>query len=254
MHMPHNEDTVTMQNNIGQHTLSKSVILHLLPGFLVGGFYFLIVPLVKAYGFPSIMALTLAGVIVLIPFELGFLLYQKYSLRQKLRSEVIKYCKPMPIWQYFVWVLVVFVLSGLIFTAVKFTSDFFVGFFKWIPSERLLDMGLTKEFTKQKLIITYGVSFLFLALIVPTIEELYFRGYLLPRMPSRLKGWAVPIHSALFALYHVWTPWMFFVRALGLLPLVYVVKWKENVLIGIIAHCQLNSLDFIIGFAFIANY
>ena len=111
----------------------------------------------------------------------------------------------------------------------------------------LLDMGLREEFSKQKLIITYGGLFLFIVLILPTIEELYFRGYLLPRMPSKLKRWTLIIHSGLFAFYHTWTPWMFVVRTFGIYPLVYIVKRKENILLGIISHCLLNSIDFIIG-------
>ena len=243
-----------MENNIIRHTLLKSIILHLLPGILIGSFYFAIVPFVKGQGFPSVTALTLAGIFVLIPFELGFLLYQKHLTGKKLFNGVIKYCQRIPVWQYFVWVPVIFVLSGLVFTAFNFTSDFFITYFNWIPSDMSLDMELSEEFSKQKLIITYGSFFLFLVLILPTIEELYFRGYLLPRMPSKLKGWTLIIHGGLFALYHTWTPWMFVVRTFGVLPLIYIVKRKENILLGIISHCLLNSIDFIMGLVFILNH
>jgi AcrR family transcriptional regulator len=37
------------------------------------------------------------------------------------------------------------------------------------------------------------------------VEELYFRGYLLPRI-SRFGGWAPVINCCLFALYHFWQP------------------------------------------------
>ena len=65
-----------MKNSI-EHSIFKSLILHLLPGLLGGIGYFALVPLVNTYGFPSVMALSLAGIFILIPFELGFLLYQR---------------------------------------------------------------------------------------------------------------------------------------------------------------------------------
>lgn len=91
----------------------------------------------------------------------------------------------------------------------------------------------------------------FIVVLIPLTEELYFRGYLLPRMPAGSKVWASVFHSALFALYHTWTPWMFVARTLGVLPLIYIVRKKENIYLGIIAHIILNSLDFITGLVFI---
>jgi len=242
-----------MEDNINKHTLLKSIILHLLPGLVVGGFYFAITPFIQEHGYPSVMALILAGIFVLIPFELGFLLYQKQLKRVKLFNGVIKYCQRIPVWQYFIWVPIVSALIGLIFTVLNFTSDFFLTFFDWIPQNMHLDMGLSQKFSKHNLIITYASFFIFIVLVLPTIEELYFRGYLLPRMPAKLKGWTAIVHSSLFALYHVWTPWMFVVRALGMLPLIYVVR-RKNIYLGIIIHCLMNSIDFIIAFVFILNY
>ena len=242
-----------MENNIKKHTLLKSIVLHLLPGFLVGGFYFAIAPFIKEQGYPSVMALILAGIFVLIPFELGFLLYQKRLKSVKLFNGVIKYCQRIPVWQYFVWVPIVSAIIGLIFTVLNFTSDFFLTFFDWIPQNMHLDMGLSQEFSKQNLIITYASFFLFVVLILPTIEELYFRGYLLPRMPAKLKGWSPIVHSSLFALYHIWTPWMFVARTLGILPLIYMVR-RKNIYLGIIVHCLINSIDFITALIYILNY
>ena len=242
-----------MKDNMNKHTLLKSIVLHLFPGLLMGGFYFAITPFVTKHGYPSVMALILAGIFVLIPFELGVLLYQKRLKSVKLFNGVIKYCQRIPVWQYFVWVPIVSALIGLIFTVLNFTSDFFLTFFDWIPQNMHLDMGLSQEFSKQNLIITYASFFLFVVLILPTIEELYFRGYLLPRMPAKLKGWSPIVHSSLFALYHVWTPWMFVVRAVGMLPLIYVVR-RKNIYLGIIVHCLMNSIDFIMASVFILNY
>ena len=242
-----------MKNDIAEHSLFKSVVLHLLPGILGGICYFTLVPLVKSNGFPSIMALILAGVFVLIPFELGFLILQKRASGQRLFNGVIRYFKKIPIWQYFVLIPTIFILTGLLFKAFGFTSVFLKSFFGWIPSEMTFDMGLDSGYPKSKLVITYTLFLILVVLILPTIEELYFRGYLLPRMPSRLKGGTEIIHSGLFALYHTWTPWMVIVRTFGVLPMIYAVKRKENIFIGIVAHCLLNSIDLFIGLMFISK-
>jgi uncharacterized protein len=240
-----------MKNEIGEHSLLKSVGLHLLSGILGGICYFALVPLVLSNGFPTVMALILAGIFVLIPFELGFLIFQKRVTGQKLFGGIIPYIKKIPTWQYFVLIPAVFILTGLLFKAFGFTSGFLRTIFSWIPSYMSLNMGLDGDYSKSKLIITYALFLILTVTILPTVEELYFRGYLLPRMPSRLKGWTEIIHSGCFALYHTWTPWMFIIRTLGVLPLIYVVKKKENIYIGIVVHCLLNLIDFIIGFIFI---
>ena len=86
--------------------------------------------------------------------------------------------------------------------------------------------------------------------IAPTVEELYFRGYLLPRMPH-LKGWSPLLHSALFALYHTWTPWLAVTRTIFVLPLIYVVQRKKNIYLGVIAHCLINTIDVIVAVIYI---
>jgi uncharacterized protein len=242
-----------MKNEIGEHSMFKSATLHLLPGLLGGACYFAIAPIVMANGYPSVMALILAAIFVLIPFEFGFLLFQKRVTEQNLFNGVIRYFKQIPAWQYFVLVPAILILTGLLFKSLSFTSGFLKTFFSWLPSDMLFDMGLDGDYTKSKLIITYTLFLILTVLILPTIEELYFRGYLLPRMPSRLKGWTEIIHSGFFAIYHTWTPWMVIVRTFGVLPLIYTVKKKENIFIGIVAHCLLNSVDFFIGIKFIIN-
>ncbi len=85
--------------------------------------------------------------------------------------------------------------------------------------------------------------------LAPLVEELYFRGYLLPRMTGR---YATLFHSFLFAACHVFTPWMIITRTLGLLPLVYGVR-KKNITIGIVVHILGNSLDLVTGIVFITQ-
>jgi hypothetical protein len=231
---------------VKQHSLLQSIIYHLLPGILIGVFYFLVRQPIENLGYPSVMGLIMAIIFILIPFELGFLLYQAkktngtYSLKG-----IISYTNPIPWWQLIFWVVLVFLLTGVIFTFLKPLESFFQSkLFFWIPQ---LNSGLDGEYSKQVLIFTYSMFFLFVAFLGPLVEELYFRGYLLPRM----KGKSGPLlHSFLFAAYHVFTPWMIITRTIGLLPLIYAVKHK-NIYIGIIVHILLNTIDVVAGIIFI---
>ncbi|MBE0688100.1 MAG: CPBP family intramembrane metalloprotease, partial [Anaerolineaceae bacterium] len=230
------------QPELKQHSLLESIIYHLLPGILIGIFYFLVRRPIENLGYPSVMSLILAIIFILIPYELGFLIYQgkkmngTYSLKG-----TISYTNPISGWQLVLWVLIVFVLTGVIFTFLKPLELFFQSkLFFWIPQ---LNPGLDGNYSKQILIFTYVMFFFFVALLGPFVEELYFRGYLLPRM----KGKFGPLlHSFLFAAYHIFTPWMILTRTIGLLPLIYTVK-RKNIYVGIIVHILLNTIDVVTG-------
>lgn len=230
------------------HGVLRSILYHIVPGILAGAVYFLLRHPLKEAGFPSLFALMVAAIAVIVPVELGFLLFQgkKRSGRFTL-SGVIGYRQQLPVWQYVVWSLVVFVIIGGIFTVMKPVDGFFQEkLFSWMPG---LDSGLEGNYARSHLIITYIALLLVGVIAAPIVEELYFRGYLLPRTPGRL---GVLWHSLLFAAYHVFTPWMIVTRTVGLLPLVLVVK-KKSIYIGIVVHILLNSIDAVMGFIFIAG-
>jgi len=231
-----------------QHSPAKSVLLHLLPGLLIGLCYFALLPLFHQWGYPSMMALLIALLLILVPFELGFLFYQGYQKNGRLSLQgIVGYRNPIPMRQYFIWVPVVFIIIGLIFTFLKPLDTFLQSkLFAWMP---VLESGLEGGFSKSALIATYGMLLVFGAVVGPIVEEFYFRGYLLPRMKFAGK-WAPFVHTFLFALYHVWTPWMFVTRTIAMLPLVFAVQ-RRNLNTGIFAHISLNLVDVVVGVGFI---
>jgi len=236
------------QQPIKPHSFLQSIFYHLFPGVLTAGFYFLIRQPVINHGYPSIFALIIAAVVFLIPVELGFLLYQGQKTTGRLTLKgVISYTDSIPWWQMVLWVVLVFVATGLIFTLLKPVDAVLKEkVFFWVPGP---ENGLDGSVTRSVLIVTYALFFIFLAVLAPLVEELYFRGYLLPRTPGKFGGW---LHSFLFAVYHFFTPWMIITRTLGLMPLVYAVK-KKNLYVGIITHILVNSLDVITAVVFISN-
>ena len=94
-------------------------------------------------------------------------------------------------------------------------------------------------------IVTLAAYLAINGLLGPIVEELYFRGYLLPRM-ERLGRWAPLVNVSLFSLYHFWSPWQVMARIVGLGPTVYAVRWKRSVYLGMVVHCTLNTLSVLI--------
>ncbi|REG06105.1 CPBP family intramembrane glutamic endopeptidase [Pelolinea submarina] len=236
------------QTQIEKHTTAQSIILHLLPGVMIGLFLFLIRPTVINFGYPSIFALVLAVAFILIPAELGYLLYQgkKKSGRYSLKG-IINFKSPGSWWQFLICVFIVFGVIGIIMTLMKPLEGLLKEMlFSWIPD---LDPGLDGNFSRTKLTVTFSLYFLFVVVLGPLIEELYFRGYLFPRMKWK---YSELFHSFLFAAYHVFSPWMIISRTAGFLPLILVVK-KKSIYHGFIVHILCNLAAFFPAVVFIIN-
>jgi hypothetical protein len=139
------------------------------------------------------------------------------------------------------------VAIGAIFTLLQ-PVDAFLNekLFFWMPEP---SYGLDGHYSRKTLIVTYSLVLLFVAILSPLVEELYFRGYLLPRMKGKFAPW---VHSLLFAAQHVLTPGMIITRTLGLLPLIVAVK-RRNIYTGIAAHILCNTVNVIAGIAYIVR-
>ena len=236
------------QNQIEKHSTTQSIILHVFPGVLVGCFYLLARQPVANMGYPSIVALILAYAFILILVELGYLLYQaKKTTGRFTLGGIISYRNSIPWWQYLAWVFTIFIAVGAIFTLFKPVDAFLQEkLFFWMPD---IKYGLDDNYSRKTLIVTYSMVLLFVAVLSPLVEELYFRGYLLPRMKGKF---APLLHSFLFAVQHILEPWMIITRTLGFLPILFGVQ-KKNIYIGIIVHILCNMVNVVTGIVFIVK-
>ena len=81
----------------------------------------------------------------------------------------------------------------------------------------------------------------FLFIIVNVLgEELWWRGYVLPRQEASMGGWAWLANGLLWALFHSFFQW----EVIGLLPgalaLAYVAQRRKSTWPGIVAHLAVN--------------
>jgi len=232
------------EQEIQPHSIWQSIILHLFPGVLLLVFFVMAVPFVDRLGLPLRFAAMLGVFLVLIPFELGVLFYEgkKRNGRFSLRGVVV-YRERIPLWQYFLWVPLLVVWSSIWALLLSPLGDLLSKtVFSWLPTWFLYsDNGVTSRIILVVMVIVYGITNVSAAIV----EELYFRGYLMPRLSS-LKGWSPLVNTVLFALQHFLTPWQQPFIILGVLPQAYLVYKKRNIYLGILAHSILNLLSTIL--------
>ena len=235
-----------------EYSTLKSILLHLLPGAIATAVFVFMAPLASELGYPSITVLYLPMIITVIILELGYLLVQGRKRNGTMSFKgIVNYCKPAAGWQYVAFPILI-VIWGIIVTGLVSPVDnlLLTKVFAWLPDWYVLRdlFEIPKTYPRETLLVTAVCAIVLNGIVGPVVEELYFRGHLLPRM-SRFGRWAPLINVVLFSLYHFWTPWNFFSRIVLLAPMVYLVWWKRNIYIGMIAHCLLNLIGTTVLFA-----
>jgi uncharacterized protein len=226
-----------------QHPLGLSVFLHLFPGVVLLAGFVLLGPMFLAHGLPSLMAIIIVDAFIVLPLMIGILIY---AGRTKASEP-----KPMPViayrekieWRWFAilttaslaWAVLAYVLLAPLADILR-SNIFF-----WIPSWfELSDYVANHEnYTFGAVLATWLLALVVTSIAAPVVEELYFRGYLLPRI-DRYGGKAPLINVVLFAIYHLWSLWLAPTRIVALLPLVYVVWIKRSIYVAIVVHVLLN--------------
>jgi membrane protease YdiL (CAAX protease family) len=225
---------------------ARMLALHLVPGAVGGLVYVLAAGPVMAAGFPPLMALLIAIVIAIVPFELGVIV--RAGRREAAGGPdrflpAVRYREPIRArdWLWVPVLLVAAILGFGLFGVVD--GPIRDALFGWAP-DWFRDPFLSddpKRFGSSAWTITLAAYALLNVIVGPVVEELYFRGYLLPRMTAYGR-WAPLIDVALFSLYHVWAPWGFLSRVAGVAPYAYVVWWKHNLYLGMAVHMLLNAI------------
>ena len=228
-----------------QHSLGGSIALHLIPGLLTALTAYGLGTWFHSRGLPVMLAFYAATLLVLFPLLIGIplVIEKKRTGRINLR-EILRFRESLPTWQTVLIVLGIVLWSGLVFliAASPLAEPLREAVFTRLPAWYDLGYYLTEgAYSREAVVATWALGILFATFLGPVLEELYFRGYLLPRLP--LPGiWAPLAGVLLFALYHFWSPWLVLVRIVALLPLVLAVWWKKNLWIGVYSHILVNLL------------
>jgi membrane protease YdiL (CAAX protease family) len=232
-------------NHVEQHPLWLSIALHLFPGVAMGAFILIAVPVFEGWGIDPLFALFGGIALVAVPLELGYLAIYSYrttgrwapldavALRKKLSARMLTRLG-IPLAAWFFLVLVAW-MAGL--------DTWLAGHvFGWLPHD--LRQFASLEGTAPNglaLVLLFVVAFVFNGFAGPVVEEMYFRGHLMPRL-ERFGRAAPVISTALFALYHVWTPWRWPAILVGFTPIAWQARERGSIYVSMTAHLVINNV------------
>ena len=195
----------------------------------------------------------LSMIFIQIPFELGYLILQNKKNSNKISIfKLVDYRKIINLKSYllicipsFLWLVLILVLLSS-----RIDSIIINKFFYWMPKFLTCGGLNSTDYSRLFLITVSFFSVVFNGILSPFVEELYFRGYLLPRI-DRFGVVAPILNTTLFSIYHFFSPWQIPARIIALLPLIIGVWKKRNIKISILVHCGANTLFTIFGIVFL---
>ena len=246
--------TALEKNGHGRVSGPLLTVLHLVPGIVFAGFFYALSWLLIPRGFTAYLALLITIPACLVPVEIGvmFLWSVRYTDTTSL-SEAIGYRRKATAVDYVVLPLFLFLCCGVASVALspitRYVEPLLSAWFPaWATQEALINGVIGCSPIQRNLTLLLAV--LLSGFVAPVVEELYFRGFLLPKMEHW--GWAAPIvNSLLFAVYHFHFPENVVIIFVAFLPIAYVARIKRNWRIGAVAHSMSNLWGVFTVFAFL---
>lgn len=234
----------TFERN-GQNRIPDPLLiaLHLVPGLIIAGFFFVLSRMFIQLGLSGYLALLITIPACLVPMEIGVMLFwnARFTGRWSF-SQAVAYRQPGTAVDYIVLPLLLFVCWGVLSIAIVPISQYLDAHLTfWLPvwtTQVALITSLASSSPAQRSI-ALGLAVLLSGFVAPVVEELYFRGFLLPRMEHW--GWVAPVLSSLlFAIYHFYFPGNVPGIFVAFVPISYIVMLKKNWRIGAITHSLFN--------------
>jgi hypothetical protein len=226
-----------------QLPFGRAVALHLLPGTLTMAALLAVAPPLLRAGWPLALAYQVAAALVGIPVMLGVIGW--HARRATGRAGLwaaIRYRGPQPLWVYLAVLVPMLAWAfGLLFANGPLREYLARNVFAWLPAYLLPDWQPPAPPDRALLLAALVLQLLVDGFAAPVAEELYFRGFLLPRL-GYLGAWAPAFNAALFTVQHWWQPYNWAQIFLIMLPLVYLVWWRRSVWISVVMHCIANSI------------
>ena len=235
-----------------QHSLARSILLHLLPGVLILVSSLWLSPLAMRWGYPPLLGLLLAAAIgigaqLVHLVRLGRVRNRRWSL-----EGVVLYREPLAPGRTAAIVLgcviTAIIALGLMSPVDRFLTE---TVFSWLPPWFFYgDPEIYGGYARSALLLTLWVRLALDGLLLPVIEELYFRGYLMPRL-DRFGGWTPLISHGLFTVYHLWQPQNYPTIFIGIFPMVWAAWRWRGMKISLITHVLLNLIGGVLAFGLV---
>lgn len=154
-----------------------------------------------------------------------------------------------------IYSLALFIAMGIIYGALSFTSKWLIQFNFFAPpvflipavDPRLEQNIIIDTFLGIPLKGQWWIAVMYFIWLLFNIfgEELWWRGYILPRQELAFNKWTWVIHGMLWGLFHIFWKWNLIILIPTSLALSYAVYKRKNTWIGIIAHMANNCVPLI---------
>jgi membrane protease YdiL (CAAX protease family) len=226
---------------------TTSVIDHLYPGIVITLGFVTITPVLIKRGYPPQLSLLICVLAIAIPILLAHLHFAKKREGADSIWALNEYRNKLPTGKLMLYALGLVIFAFITWGLTQPLNEIITSkLLYWLPAWYTVQdfSGYSKEVIEFTLVLNLVIN----GLIAPVVEELYFRGYLLPRMQAWGK-WAFVVNALLFSLYHFWQPYIYLTLLISLLPMTYLVWKTKDLRLGILTHCLLNVTGALLSFA-----
>jgi membrane protease YdiL (CAAX protease family) len=213
------------------------------------GAYVVLAPLLLRAGAPRSLAYLAAVLVAGMPCIVAVLLWARgrEGNGEPSLGRLIGNREPMPVWQYVALYVPLLALAfGLLFATAPLNQFLEERVFFWLPDYLQPEWKPAVPPDRGLVLLGLILQVVIDGVAAPAMEEIYFRGFLLPRL--RDLGRLAPVTNALlFAVQHFWQPYNWVLIFLLNVPLAYVVWWKRNLYIGMLLHCSANTIGAVLA-------
>lgn len=226
----------------------RAVWLHLSPGLPVMALYLVGGRWLEHRGQPADLALAAGIVLFMLPIELGRALRAGHRATGRWGfAGGVDFRQPMPARRFVGRASLLLVVSfGLLFATLGIGTALADGPLAFLPHFLSPHYDWTTLPRPRLWLLAVGVILIVVnGLLAPWIEEVYFRGHLLPRLPGT-PAVNVVAGGVLFAVEHLWQPqnWIL-IGPLAILLGWATLRWR-NIWLAYTVHAFANSFGIVI--------
>ena len=220
------------------YSFRKLVAFHLAPGVATFLIYLL---LAGPLGITVLLALPIAILVGEVPvaWAIVFRQVRKETDGAFTWRAALPWASKVPWWIYIAIGIPLILFSVLMIGGVGPAIDqrLLATVFSWVPDWFVLQPPpeLFPTLSRELILTVWVLSLVVFAGVGGFTQELYFRGFLLPRM-THLGAVAPLLNAVLFAMFHFIAPWGWPVFLIISLPWAYLVWWRRSVKIGLFIH------------------
>ncbi|MEZ4841624.1 MAG: CPBP family intramembrane glutamic endopeptidase [Flavobacteriaceae bacterium] len=208
-----------------QLSLFRIVLYHFYPGILLTIFFIIFTPLAYDKGIPPQIIL-LGGIpLIIVPTIYLHLKRAKRRESKEIIKDLFTYNEQLHKNKLILYTLGLIIFAFIIYGITQPLNTILEDkLLYWLP--KWYNLTNFQGYSKKIITITLILNLILNGLVAPYFEEIYFRGYLLPRMKSF--GKFAPFLSAiLFSIYHFWQPQIYLTLIVALIPMIYMT-WKTR--------------------------